>query len=287
MKTIGFVDYYISEWHAINYPGWFKEVCEEQGKDFQIKYAWSEREDSPWDNRSADQWCKDFDVERCSTIKELCEKSDYIVILAPSDPDKHLGYAEEVFKNCNGKHVYIDKTFTPDLATALKIYELAEKYGVKFFSSSALRYATEVNEFDNPESLIVTFGGGNMPEYLVHALEIATKIMGVGVTEVKLEKLSKKQYICFAKYADGRAYTLIYAPYFNFTVDAYYKELINNDDCRQKEAKTRSFKNLLSDIIRFFETGEVSFPKEQTLEIMRVREAMIKLMGDEGKWVKI
>ena len=29
MKTIGFVDYYISEWHANNYPAWIKQVCEE------------------------------------------------------------------------------------------------------------------------------------------------------------------------------------------------------------------------------------------------------------------
>lgn len=287
MKTIGFIDYYISEWHANNYPGWFKDVCEEEGKDYVIKYGWSEREDSPWDGRSADQWCKDFNVERCKTIKELCEKSDNIIILAPSDPETHLGYAEEVFKHCNGKHVYIDKTFAPDYATALKIYELAEKYGVKFFSSSALRYAMEVDEFEDPQSLIVTFGGGNMPEYLVHALEIATKIMGIGVNEVKLEKISKKQYVLFAKYPDGRAYSLIYAPYFSFHVDAFYNELRNGDDCKQREAKTKSFKRLLSDILRFFETGEVSFPKEQTLEIMKVREAFIKSIDNEGQWKKI
>ena len=29
MKTIGFVDYYISEWHANNYPVWIKKICEE------------------------------------------------------------------------------------------------------------------------------------------------------------------------------------------------------------------------------------------------------------------
>lgn len=287
MKTIGFVDYYISEWHANNYIGWFKDICEAEGKDFVVKYAWSEREDSPFDKRSADQWCKDFNVERCATIKELCEKSDYIIILAPSNPETHLGYAEEVFKNCNGKHVYIDKTFAPDYATAVKIYELADQYGVKFFSSSALRYATETDEFADPQSLIVTFGGSNLPEYLVHALEIATKIMGVGVVEVKLEKVSNKQYVLFAKYADGRSYSLVYAPYFGFIVDAFYNQLINGDDCKQREAKTGSFNRLLSDILRFFDTGKVSFDKEQTLEIMKVREAFIKLIDNEGQWIKI
>ena len=42
MKTIGFVDYYISEWHANNYPVWIKDICEKSGKDFEVKYAWAE-----------------------------------------------------------------------------------------------------------------------------------------------------------------------------------------------------------------------------------------------------
>ena len=27
MKKIGFVDYYLSEWHANNYPAWIEEAC--------------------------------------------------------------------------------------------------------------------------------------------------------------------------------------------------------------------------------------------------------------------
>ena len=34
MKKIGFVDYYISEWHANNYPLWIKEACEKAGLDY-------------------------------------------------------------------------------------------------------------------------------------------------------------------------------------------------------------------------------------------------------------
>ena len=35
-KTIGFVDYYISEWHANNYPAWIKEICEEKGLSYEL-----------------------------------------------------------------------------------------------------------------------------------------------------------------------------------------------------------------------------------------------------------
>ena len=36
MKKIGFVDYYISEWHANNYPGWIKNICEQKGYDYKL-----------------------------------------------------------------------------------------------------------------------------------------------------------------------------------------------------------------------------------------------------------
>ena len=31
MKKIGFIDYYLSEWHANKYPAWMASICEELG----------------------------------------------------------------------------------------------------------------------------------------------------------------------------------------------------------------------------------------------------------------
>ena len=33
MKKIGFVDYYLSEWHANNYPAWIERIAAEMGCD--------------------------------------------------------------------------------------------------------------------------------------------------------------------------------------------------------------------------------------------------------------
>ena len=95
MKQIGFVDYYISEWHANNYPAWFQEAAEKLGVEYQVAYAWAEKDISPVDGVSTDEWCEKMGVERCHSLAELCEKSDVIVILAPSNPEKHLEYAAE------------------------------------------------------------------------------------------------------------------------------------------------------------------------------------------------
>ena len=51
-KIIGFIDYYISEWHADNYPAWIEEISKETGKDFCFKYVWAEEYVSPVDGRN-------------------------------------------------------------------------------------------------------------------------------------------------------------------------------------------------------------------------------------------
>ena len=120
MKKIGFVDYYLSEWHANNYPAWISDQCEELGLDYEVAYAYAELDVSPLDNVTTDEWCKKYGVERCNTINELCEKSDVVVVLAPSNPEKHLEYASAVLPY--KKRTYIDKTFAPDYNTALEIF---------------------------------------------------------------------------------------------------------------------------------------------------------------------
>ena len=131
MKKIGFVDFYISEWHANNYPAWIKQANEELGYDFEVAYAWAEQDVSPVDNVTTKEWCEKFGVTACATIAELCEKSDNILILAPANPETHLKYAKLALPY--GKTTYIDKTFAPDLATAKEIFSIAKKYNTKIF----------------------------------------------------------------------------------------------------------------------------------------------------------
>ena len=47
------------------------------------------------------------------------------------------------------------------------------------------------------------------------------------------------------------------------------------------------FKNLIADIVNFFETGERSFCPEETMEVMRIREAAVRGEKDPGKWIEL
>ena len=42
MMKIGFIDYYMSEWHSSNYPAWIKEEGEKLGLECEVLYAWAE-----------------------------------------------------------------------------------------------------------------------------------------------------------------------------------------------------------------------------------------------------
>ncbi len=281
MKTIGLVDFYISEWHANNYPVWFKEICEKTGQDFEIKYAWAEEYVSPVDGRNTDEWCTAFGVERCQTLDELCEKSDYIIILAPSNPEKHLEYAKTVFKY--KKNTYVDKTFAPDTATAKAIFDEAEKYGTKFFSSSALRYASELDELGGGKAVLTLGGGGSFEEYIIHQAEMLVKLACARPVAVTVNLKGAGQYLCDIEFEGGKAGTMIYSNEIPYTACAEDK----NGNSRCTGIASDFFKALLADILRFFESGEISFDIKQTLYVMMVREAAVKGKCELGKTITI
>jgi len=263
MKTIGFVDYYLGEWHANNYPEMIKKANEELGTDYVVKYAWAEIDTSPVDGVTTDEWCAKFNVEKVDTLEELCEKSDYILVLAPSNPEKHLQYAKTVLKY--GKRTYIDKTFAPNLKEAEEIYALGEKYNAPFFSTSALRYASELQNIKNRDNLIITGGGSNFEEYVIHTAEMAMVLFKEKIRSVKVEKLGIRR-TSVLETESGKKFSIIFAPAFNFAV--YGDEGVFR-------CTSDFFGALMKEILKFYETGILPFDKEETLNLMAMRDALL------------
>ncbi len=282
MKKIGFIDYYISEWHANNYPAWVKERSANVGEDFEVAYAWAEVDVGERDGVTTDQWCEKFNCENCASIAELCKKSDYIMLLSPSNPEKHLEYAEEAFKNCDGKRMYIDKTFAPDSDTAKKIYDLSVKYGVEFFTTSALRYADELKGYKNVKSAFITGGGRNCPEYIIHQIEMCVKTMGAGATKIKMNVDAEGTNVFEIAYKDGRTAKLNYNPEFSFGA-----KIDDGKEVKQYEIGEGFFPNLIEGILRFFNGEPVPFSFDETMEVMKIREALIVALENENVWVDL
>ncbi len=281
MKIIGFADYYISEWHADNYPAWIKQVNEEEGLDFEFKYIWAELDKSPKDRITTDEWCAKHGAVKCASLKELCEKCDHVFVLAPSDPEKHLEYAREVLKY--KKNTYIDKTFAPDFATAKKIFEIAEQEGTRFFSSSALRYANELDDLKNCNSVITYGGGSNLDEYVIHQAEMVVKTIEAKGKRVRVEKQGANQYVCSVDFENCKRATMLFDPSYGFGICAE-KE---NGTSVSRSVNSDFFKNLITDILAFFHTGKASFDTSETLEVIKIREGVIKAKNKLGEWVEL
>ena len=53
------------------------------------------------------------------------------------------------------------------------------------------------------------------------------------------------------------------------------------------EIRSAYFPELIRDILHFFDTGEKSFDPWETLEVMRIREAVLRGCETPGEWIAL
>ena len=265
---IGIVDYYLSEWHANNYPAWMVKASEALGIEAKVTAAWAEKEISPVDGVSTDEWCQKQSVARAESLEALCTDCDAIMILAPSDPEKHLEYARVVLPF--GKPTFIDKTFAPNFGEAQEIVALAKRYGTPMFSSSALRFADELESLKGSRGLILTAGGSNLPEYLIHPLEMVAKVLDEPMERVWVKRQGA-QYLLGGEAASGARMTVVFAQKMPYTVAT------EDADGKASYAAIRSdfFGGLMRAILQFFDTKLPPVKADETLQIMQLRDALL------------
>lgn len=277
MKKIGFIDHYLNEWHALNYPEMIERAKQGMNEDFIVAYAYAEKD---FGDITTDQFCKMMNVEKCSSIQEICEKSDCLIIFSPDNPERKLDLARQVLPY--GKPTFIDKTFAASLEEAKEIYSIAEKYHTPMFSSSSLRFAPEIKEYPDVDSLLIIAPALHPVDYWVHPLEMLVTKMGVGAKKAKLSK-SGNILALFLKYENEKNALVIMKDM--GPAEGYF--ISGNGTTHQTMVKLEKpfFDYEMKDILRFFLDGKPSFPKEETLEVMKIRDFALKQIFDE--WVEI
>lgn len=277
-KKIGFIDLFIDEWHANNYP---EMLAKSVWKDsFEVAYAW---EEAPVEGgRPLAKWCEDMGITACSRLEEIVEKSDFLCILAPSNPEVHERLSDLALRS--GKPVYIDKPFAESRETAKKLFALAEKYHTPLMSSSALRYGDELismqqlfREKECKAQLIATRGGGrNFPEYSIHQFEMIVTLLGTGAENVIVTG-NEKLLSGLVEYGDERSAS------FSYNTSGSFACFAQNGAVKTDTAKMSNiFENLLDEMMKFFETKVSPIPAEETLEVVSIREAAVKAMTQTG-----
>ena len=265
-KKIGFIDLHIDEWHANNYPGWFRACKNFEG--FELGYAWEESPNP--EGKDLKAWCEEFGMIPAASIEEVIEKSDALCVLAPSNPEAHERLSDLALRS--GKPLYIDKTFAPDKVTAEKFFALAKEHGTPLMSSSALRYGEEFTGAlaENKFKYVSTFGGGRtFNEYSIHQIEMIVAALGTGAVSVeRIGDCDTAHYI--VKYSDGRGASMTYGSF------GFSAVLTGDGCCAFPLEGTRMFDHLLEHILEFYKTGISPIPAEQTIEVAAIREAALK-----------
>jgi predicted dehydrogenase len=178
-KRIAFIDHDLENYHANTFLKAINGTLADRG--FVVSGCWAKKQESgrAWAQKTGVAWADD--------LAELDRRTDCYAVLAPSNPETHLALCEAVLPF--GKPTYVDKTFAPDLATAQRIFALADRHRAPIQTSSALRYTNvqaEVAKLPVGELRHVTaFGGGSsFGEYAIHPVELVVSILGADATAV-------------------------------------------------------------------------------------------------------
>ena len=282
MKKIGFIDYFLDEWHANNYP---EMIRNETNGEYQVCYAWAycEPVEDGKPHISNAEWAEKFQVELCATMEEVIEKSDVLIVLSPDYPEMH----EELCRKplASGKLTYVDKTFAPDKETAIRIFENADANGTKCYSSSALRFASELDEI-NTEKIhkIYSEGPGTLEMYSIHQIEPIVRLMKVRAKRIMyIGDVLHPSYLI--EFEDGR---IAQAYHRKDEARSFRITVVNEiNEAKHYEIKSNFFGLFIKSLIRFFETGEVPVTHEQTIDVIAVRTAVIEACKTPSTWIEL
>ncbi len=280
-KIIGFIDYYLNEWHADNYPAW---ITKYSGGEFEVKYAYAEVEPTVEGRISNRAWAEQHGIELLPTIAELIEKCDAIIVLSPDNSERHYDLSYEAL--CSGKPVYIDKTFADTGAEAARIFAVGEAHGTPCFSSSALRFSEKLTPIVREDiDAIVSTGGGHPDTYLIHQLEPIVTLMGSDVTRLMYYGTATAPAWVLL-FADGRTATVT-----QLAGPAEFVLQINHGGAADRNETVviddGFFKGLINAILHMFRTGEIPVSHRDTKQIMAIRETCLRAMEHPYTWLAV
>jgi len=277
MKKIGFIDYYLDEFHANKYPDW---IYEASGGTMKVAYAYGMKDKEGGLSNAA--WCEQYGVEQVDSIEELVRLSDYIVVLSPDNPEMHWELSQLPLQS--GKRTYIDKTFAPDRETAVRMFELAKAHGTPMYSTSALRYEEQyVRASREGIRSIESWGPGRYENYSIHQIEPVVSLMNSSPKRVMFTGTASNPALLI-DFGDGRQAGIHHigdnAP---FTLGVSYE----NGHCSVLKAESNFFAAFIKELVSFFETGDVPVPSQQTIDVIAVIEYGAKAAERPYEWIDL
>ena len=233
-----------------------------------------------------------YGVEIVDSIDELIKKVD-VVLIESVDGRPHLEQATPVLKA--GKKVFIDKPIAGTLADAILIFELSQKYKAPVFSSSSLRYATNIRAAKDDPKLGKVLGclsyspcelEPHHPDlfwYGVHGVETLYTIMGTGCKSVSRTHTKDTDSVT-GIWDDGRVGTY---RGLRSGSKGYGTVIFGAKSDITTTGAVGGYKPLVVEIAKFFRTGVAPVRAAETVELFAFMEAADESKRLEGRPVSI
>jgi predicted dehydrogenase len=221
-------------------------------------------------------------VEIVDSIEELVKKVD-VVFLETNDGRPHLEQVLPVLKA--GKPVFIDKPIAASLSDAVAIFEAARKYKTPVFSSSSLRYMEGAQAARDGESVgkvkaaetfspcIIESTHPDLFWYGIHGVEALFTVMGTGCQSVKRTEDTLTKTVVVGSWTGERTGTFT-----GHKKPQGFGGKVTGDKGTAELGEYHGYPPLLTDIVKFFRTGQPPVTEAETLEIYAFMEA-----ADESK----
>jgi hypothetical protein len=239
-------------------------------------------------DRFANELRTRWNIQFVLDIASLCPKVDGIM-LESLDGRQHLEQVKQAAA-C-GKPLWIDKPLASSLASAKEIARVTRESSVPWFSASSLRFSQIATSVKVPKlSGAITWGAGplgpgdlDLAWYAIHTIELLYAIMGPGCEEVTRIHTNASDVI-IGKWRDGRigeAHAL--------RPDRDYGALVfqGNGFVTSPPKAEDSYRPLVLEIVRFFETKEPPVPNTETLETIEFMDAASRSMKANGAPIRL
>ncbi len=228
-------------------------------------------------------------VEIVPDIPTLLSKVDG-VLLTSVDGRVHLEQARAAI--AARKPLFIDKPLASTLEDAREIARLAAAAGVPWFSSSSLRFGEigATMKFADATGA-VTFGPGpleahhalDLSWYAIHPIELLYTLLGPGCESVTRTS-SENADVITGRWKDGRLGTVrAVRPYSQYGAVVFRP----NQIVEAKPQEAGSYRPLVVEIVKFFETGKPPVSNAETLEIFAFMDAAQRSKEQGGRPVAL
>lgn len=263
-----------------------------QGAKIVAAYKGGSRDiESSWSRvgKHAEELKAKYGIEIVDDIPALCRKVD-AVLLQSADGRVHLEQIKPIL--AAKKPVFIDKPLASTLEDAREIARLAKQAGVPWFSSSGLRFNSIATTMKFPDiKAMLAWGPGQLEPhhhldlswYAIHPIEMMYTLMGPGCEEVtRIAQADTDEVV--GRWKDGRTATV----HVSRPGGAYGAVVFRAKGVVQSPATVPfSYRPLVEQIVKFFQTGTPPVTPEETLEIFAFLDAAQRSKEAGGAPTKI